>query len=94
MEMSREASALLLRQARVARALDCGTRQVRHLIAAGHLDFVIIGRRRYVPIDSVLRLVEQRRQRVAVTPDQARARVREIAAGRRRGTAEAPAGNT
>ena len=79
---------LQVRPSEAARLLSVSPRRIGQLVAEGELDFVVIGKRRLIPLDAVHDLVERRRQRVTVRPDEVRERVREIAAARRRRQAD------
>lgn len=82
---------LLHTRSPAARILGVTPRRISQLIAEGALEFVVIGRQKFIPADSLNELVEKRRQRAAIQPDQSRERVRSIAARRNRRLAERPA---
>ena len=82
----------LLRRSEAAQLLRVSPRRIAQLVASGDLAYVLLGKRHLIPHDSVIELIEQRRQRVEVPPDPVtdqsqltREAVRTIAARRREG---------
>ena len=83
--MSGKLAPLLVSRADAAQLLAVSPRRIGQLVKAGELEIVPLGKQKRVVRESLLELIEHRRQRAAPPADTAREQLRAMARRRNRG---------